>query len=247
MKNNKLTKYTFILSSFLLVFYLAVNTDKTEVKETSEIKENQINQNDFSLTSEDLDKKQSEAMFVEKKVDNTNMLNNQNIVESNNIIINSIKIAKDIDRDKTSDSYREPISAFQTITTLDKNITKEIDYYPSFYIWSSINTENIELNQIIDKTQDNTNIIKPIELLMSIKCGNQLIKELEYQISARTPRWREWIEIDLSQFEEKLLNGEWNVEIINLENKEILESRNFKFKQTVIIDNIEQTAELINK
>ena len=89
MKNNKLTKYTFILSSFLLVFYLAVNTDKTEVKETSEIKENQINQNDFSLTSEDLDKKQSEAMFVEKKVDNTNMLNNQNIVESNNIIINS--------------------------------------------------------------------------------------------------------------------------------------------------------------
>lgn len=254
MKNNKLTRYIFILGSFLLVFYLAMNTNKIEVEETSEMetnkKESQINQNDFSLTSEDLNKQHNESMFVETKLNNkniskTSMINNQNKPESNNILINSIKIAKDIDRDKTSETYREPINAFKTITTLDKNMIKEIDYYPSFYIWSSINTENIELNQIIDKTIDNTKIIKPIELLMSIKYGDQLIKELEYQVSARTPRWREWIEIDLSQFEEKSLKEIWNVEIINLENKEILESRNFKFKQSVINNNIEQTAELI--
>ena len=63
MKNNKLTKYIFILGSFLLVSYLAINTNKVEVKKTSEIEglinedENQINQNDFSLTSKDVDNK----------------------------------------------------------------------------------------------------------------------------------------------------------------------------------------------
>ena len=257
MKNAKLTKYVFILGSFLLVSYLAINTNKDKLKETSEIEtlinknENQINQHDFSLTSEDLNKKQNETIFSENKFDNKHiskakMLNNKDIPISKNILVNSIKITKDIDRDKLSDTYREPINAFQTITTLDKNITKEIDYYPSFYIWSSINTENVELHQIIDNTQDNTKIIKPIELLMSIKCGDQLIKELEYQVSARTPRWREWIQIDLSDFEEKTLKGIWNVQIINLENKETLESRNFQLKQNVINNAIEQTAELIN-
>ena len=258
MKNNKLTKYIFILGSFLLVSYLAINTNKVEVKKTSEIAvlinedENQINQNDFSLTSKDVDNKKKELISTEVKLNNEDaleidVLNQKHETKSQkNIFVNSIKIAKDIDRDKTSGTYREPINAFQTITTLDENVTKEIDYYPSFYIWSSVNTENIGLHQIVDNTKDETRIIKPIELLMSIKCEEKIIKELEYQVSARTPRWREWVKINLSEFEKELLTETWNVQIINRENKEILESRNFTFQQNMIDNKIEQTAELIN-
>jgi len=258
MKPNKLNKYLFVLGSFLLVYYLAINTDTAESSKTSELEISinednaQINQNDFSLTSEDINNNLDNSSSLGINLNNDNAFKTKKSNENNeisnqkNIFVNSIKIAQAVDRDKTSDTYREPINAFQTITTLDKNVTKEINYYPLLYVWSSINTENIALHQMLDNAEDETEIIKPIGLSMSIRCGDQLIKELNYQVSAKTPRWREWVEINLSELKEESLKNTWSVQIIDQENKEILESRNFMLKNDLSNNMIEQTAEIIN-
>ena len=258
MRNNKLNKYLFVLGSFLLVYYLAINTNTVESSKPSELEmsinedNTQINQNDFSLTSENINDNLDEQSSTEMNLNNDNAFEIKKSIESNqinnqkSIFVNSIKIAQAVDRDKTSDTYREPINAFQTITTLDKNVTKEINYYPLLYVWSSINTENIALHQILDNAEDKEETIKPIELSMSIKCGDQVIKELNYQVSAKTPRWREWVEINLSELKEESLKNTWSVQIIDQENKEILESRNFMLKKNLSDNMIKQTAEIMN-
>ena len=35
--------------------------------------------------------------------------------------------------------------AYKTISTLDESVIKEVNYHPSFFIWSSINTEENEV------------------------------------------------------------------------------------------------------
>ena len=66
------------------------------------------------------------------------------------------------------------------------------------------------------------------------------IKKIDYNITAVTPRWREWIEIDLTSFEEDTFKGKWEVEIINTDTEEVLESRTFELTSPTV----EQTAEL---
>ena len=137
------------------------------------------------------------------------------------------------DNDKESAQYREPIESYKTITTAHKDVIKEINYYPSFFIWASINTENVELENKNDE-------IEPVHLSMSVKCNNQDVKKIDYNITAATPRWREWIEIDLTSFEEDTFKGKWEVEIINTDTEEILESRTFE----LISPTVNATAEL---
>ena len=149
------------------------------------------------------------------------------------------------------------LNSFKTITTLDKNVTKEINYYPSFYIWTSINTENVSLKKLYNKNDTNSEnpnmagsiewVVEPVKLLMSVKCNNEIIEEVNYQINARSPRWREWVEIDLTKFETESFKGIWNIEIINKENKKVLESRSFTFQQELDSYKIKQTAGLIKK
>jgi len=139
----------------------------------------------------------------------------------NDIYVNKIIISKNIDDDKNSDTYRNPIDAFKTISTLDESVVKEINYYPTLFVWSSVNTENVSL--VNDEEKFN-----PINLSMTLKCKDKLINKLEYSVTANTPRWREWIEINLEEIEEDMLNEFWNVEIVDNTNNNILESRNFK-------------------
>jgi len=40
--------------------------------------------------------------------------------------------------------------------------------------------------------------------------------------------------------------GQWNVQIINQNNNEVLESRNFTFEKELDIEQIKQTAESMN-
>ena len=260
MNNNKITKYIFGLSALIIVLYLAINTNKVNSKKISDSKKiikdesKKINKNDFSLTNQSADDLDDTKLInlrndqdMTLELDELNEKNDSDIVNEKTIFINSIKIAKQIDKDKTSDTYREPINAFKTITTLDENITKEINYYPLFYIWTSINTENISLQDIQNNDisdSNNINMVKPIKLLMTVKCNDNIIKTINYQINAKTPRWREWVEIDLTQFDAESFKGNWNVEIINKETKEVLESRSFEFEK--YLDSKEQeTAQLI--
>ena len=140
MNNSKINKYLFVVGSFIIVFYLALNTNKDKV-ESNPINEdsliiesdfNQIDKDNFSTNDEEL-----------ANISNNETYNNINddseyldsIEEKQSLSINSIKVAKEIDLDPNSNSFREPISSYKTITTLDKTIIKEIDYYPDFYIW----------------------------------------------------------------------------------------------------------------
>tara|TARA_B110000263_G_C15278524_1_gene497094 strand:- start:290 stop:1192 length:903 start_codon:yes stop_codon:yes gene_type:complete len=258
MKNNKINKYLFGLGAFALVFYLVINTNEQNTKIISNQKEskieeynlNQIKNDDFSITEEKL-KELTSLPTTQNETFESNDTNNKyldEIEDEKSIFINSIKISKQIDLDEMSDTFREPINAYKTITTLDKSVTKEIDYYPLFYIWTSINTENMDLNKTIElgdnEQSENLNELNPPKLSMIVRCNGNIINEFDYQINAKTPRWREWVEIDLTQFKTEVIMGQWNIQIIN--NNEILETRNFTFKKDLDIDEIKQTAEIIN-
>lgn len=259
MNNTKLTKYLFGLGSFIIVFYLAINTNEVNTQAviqkeniiTEKQKLNQIDEGDFSVTKEklkDLTKLPPvEDESFETVDNNTDYI--ELVEEQKSIFVNNIKIAKQIDSDESSDTYREPISSYKTITTLDKNVTKTIDYYPEFYIWTSINTEFMDLNQknqVAANESESINILQPAKLSMIVTCNENVISEFDYQINAKTPRWREWVKIDLTQFETESIMGQWNVQIINQNNNEVLESRNFTFEKELDIEQIKQTAEIMN-
>ena len=259
MNNTKLTKYLFGLGSFIIVFYLAINTNEVNTQAviqkeniiTEKQKLNQIDEGDFSVTKEKL-KDLTDLPSVEDESFETIDNNNDYIdlaEDQKSIFVNNIKIAKQIDSDESSDTYREPISSYKTITTLDKNVTKTIDYYPEFYIWISINTEFMDLNQknqVAANESESINILQPAKLSMIVTCNENVISEFDYQINAKTPRWREWVKIDLTQFETESIMGQWNVQIINQNNNEVLESRNFTFEKELNIEQIKQTAEIMN-
>ena len=259
MNNTKLTKYLFGLGSFIIVFYLAINTNEANTQAviqkeniiTEKQKLNQIDEGDFSVTKEKL-KDLTDLPSVEDESFET-IDNNTDYIDlaedQKSIFVNNIKIAKQIDSDESSDTYREPISSYKTITTLDKNVTKTIDYYPEFYIWTSINTEFMDLNQknqVAANESESINILQPAKLSMIVTCNENVISEFDYQINAKTPRWREWVKIDLTQFETESIMGQWNVQIINQNNNEVLESRNFTFEKELNIEQIKQTAEIMN-
>ena len=253
MKNKKsnLSKYLFVLGAFSLVLFLGFNSSTTDEKLTSENNQN-LEQEDFSLTdktieeilSNNQDKVTEKADLKESKniiADNDKDIENLNYdlaedIINNEIFVNKIVIAKNIDNDSESNQYREPIDSYQTITTMHQGITKEINYHPSFFVWTSVNTENVNLtNEVGD--------IEPINLSLIVSCKDQEIQKIDYDVTASTPRWREWVEIDLTTFAEKTLDGNWNVKIINNDDQNILESRDFKLV-TPEIKQQEATAEL---
>tara|TARA_Y100001970_G_scaffold218040_1_gene267275 strand:- start:2898 stop:3671 length:774 start_codon:yes stop_codon:yes gene_type:complete len=257
MNNNKLTKYLFAIGAFIIVFYLAARTNNQETEIIANQNEgkmeentfNQINSNDFSVNKEklqDMTSFQSNNENESLELVDINNKNEEKIEFQKSIFVNSIKIAKQIDNDKNSDTYREPINAYKTITTLDENVTKEINYYPEFYIWASINTENMKLNTIENNSYEDLHMLNPAQLKMSVTCNNNIINEFNFQINAKTPRWREWIEIDLTQFESESIMGQWNIEIINTINNQVLETRHFVFNKELEADEIRQTADIIN-
>tara|TARA_Y100000766_G_scaffold86678_1_gene73597 strand:+ start:1500 stop:2246 length:747 start_codon:yes stop_codon:yes gene_type:complete len=247
MKKNNISKYLFGISAFIIVFLLASYTN--ESKMDSKL----IHESDFSIDKEKLNELTNQAIneqenveedFVENEIEVSSEIDNNitNIKES--ILVNSIKIAKKVDTDPNSNSYREPINAYKTITTLDDKIVKDIDFYPSFYIWTSINTEKLELNTIDKSVSNEVMFIEPTSLSMVVTCNEIQISELEFNINAKTPRWREWIEVDLTQFESEFIVGKWNVKIINKKDNQILENRSFSFNKNWEIDELRQTAEV---
>ncbi len=249
MEKNNLSKYLFGISAFIIVFFLSSYTNKLKIEKEH------IKESDFSIDKEELNKLTDQTKS-DLEINDTELLEDidQESTETNNnfsninksIIVNSIKIAKQVDTDPNSNTYREPISAFKTITTLDQNIIKDIDYYPSFCIWTSINTENMQLNIIDESSEDALLNINPAKLSMIVTCNETEVSKFNFNINAKTPRWREWIEIDLTQFEPESIIGSWNIKIINNKNNYILEDRSFSFNKIWEIDELRQTAEIID-
>ena len=235
-KRNYISTYIFILSAFCLVLFLAYNNTEKDIMSISnnkteqfwvendtnqpvlitnslEIESNQINDNvDIEDTNEfNLSENEDDIDYLEKDVKEA---------IKGNFFINKIIVTESIDDDKTSATFREPINSYKTITTLDKNVVKNINYYPNLYVWTSINTEDIDfINN------------KPLNLSLNISCNNNEISNLDFDITAKTPRWREWVEIDLSNLETNTYNGVWNVKIINRKDDSVIESRVFKFNK----------------
>ena len=58
-------------------------------------------------------------------------------------------------------------------------------------------------------------VLNPANLSMLITCNEIQVSEFEFNVNAKTPRWREWVEVDLTQFESESIVGNWNVKIIN--------------------------------
>ena len=247
MKKNNISKYMFGMSAFVIVFLLASYTN--ESKMDSKL----IHESDFSIDKEKLNELTNLAIneqenideyFVENEIEVSSEIDNNFINTKESILVNSIKIAKKVDTDPNSNSYREPINAYKTITTLDDKIVKDIDFYPSFYIWTSINTEKLELNTIEKSVSNEVIFLNPTTLSMVVTCNEIQISEFEFNINAKTPRWREWIEVDLTQFESEFIVGNWNVKIINKKDNQILENRSFSFNKNWEMDELRQTAEI---
>ena len=244
-KRNYISTYIFILSSFCLVLFLAYNNTEKDIMSISnnkteefwvendtnqpvlitnslEIESNQINDNvDIEDTNEfNLSENEDDIDYLEKDVKEA---------IKDNFFINKIIVTESIDDDKTSATFREPINSYKTITTLDKNVVKNINYYPNLYVWTSINTEDIDfINN------------KPLNLSLNISCNNNEISNLDFDITAKTPRWREWVEIDLSNLETNTYNGVWNVKIINRKDDSVVESRVFKFNNVENNNNLSE-------
>ena len=120
MKNN-LWNYILALGAFVLVGFLALNSSE---KETS-LSEGDFSKTDETLTEEDFLNNEFEAnleiqsdigtTFTEVILDeNKNVENNSendytSVDFENEIFVNKIIIAKNIDNDKESAKYREPI------------------------------------------------------------------------------------------------------------------------------------------
>ena len=254
MATNKINKYLFALGSFVIVIYLASNTSNeyNEIVANSDNSTNtdfnQIDNSDFSTNIKELNN------LIEYSVDElyeeTNTHENESFepqIKKSIPTINSIKIAKQIDIDEESETYRDPINSYKTITTLDKNVIKDINYYPVFYVWTSINTELVDLKTTKEMSNEqNIYEFNPTNLSITVSCNNQIIANKDFQINAKTPRWREWIKIDLDPFESESILGQWNIEIVDIENKEILESRSFNFNKEFNHDEIKQTAQAID-
>ena len=243
-KNKKISIFPILIVIFGFVFFITLGyksnielnnkektllnnelqSDKNDILEFNKV-ENDVEMVEIPITklsndkidlNVDWDKNTSLEEFT---FTNSSEKNDSDI--KNDVYVNKIIIAKNIDNDQTSDNYRNPIDAYKTISTLNKSIIKEVDYHPSFFIWTSINTEEkIFINEFGE--------FKPLRVNMNVKCNDILIDELEYNITSNTPRWREWIEIDVRNLNSNSLNQIWNVEIIDLENDLVLESRNFK-------------------
>ena len=237
--NSNLGTWIFVLLS--CAFVVAIGY---KVKNTSDLtsEDNSISSIDDTTINNDSDDEFWNEIFeddLEEVAENHTINNNtveiktekkgdlleDNVMElknnENNIYVNKIIISKNIDNDKSSDTYRNPIDAFKTISTLDESVIKEVDYYPTLFIWSSVNTENVSL---INENEE----FEPINLSMTLKCKEKLVDKLDYTITANTPRWREWIEINLENIDQNMLNEFWNVEIVDNRNNVVLESRNFK-------------------
>ena len=186
--------------------------------------------------------------MVESEIEESTEIND-NVTDANQpIVVNSIKIAKKVDTDPNSNSYREPINAYKTITTLDNKVVKEIDYYPSFYIWTSINTENLELNLREMSSSGELLVLNPANLSMLITCNEIQVSEFEFNVNAKTPRWREWVEVDLTQFESESIVGNWNVKIINKKDNQIFREQDvFSFNKDWEADELRQTVKHLLK
>ena len=237
--NNKsnLSAWIFVLLSCAFIVSIAyknksneletiANTDKHIIDSKNDLNNQEdFNESDLVYDSDNYHDSNSDNELDIEQEPNKDIVIKENISEEknneNDIYVNKIIISKNIDDDKNSDTYRNPIDAFKTISTLDESVVKEINYYPTLFVWSSVNTENVSL--VNDEEKFN-----PINLSMTLKCKDKLIDELEYNVTANTPRWREWIEINLEEIEEDMLDEFWNVEIVDNRNNNVLESRNFK-------------------
>ena len=235
-KRNYISTYIFILSSFCLVLFLAYNNTEKDIMSISNNKteqfrvENDINQPVLITNSLEIESNQINDNVDIEDTNEFNLSENEDDIDylekdvkeaiKGNFFINKIIVTESIDDDKTSATFREPINSYKTITTLDKNVVKNINYYPNLYVWTSINTEDIDFV--------NNN---PLNLSLNISCNNNEISNLDFDITAKTPRWREWVEIDLSNLETNTFNGVWNVEIINRKDDSVVESRVFKFNK----------------
>jgi len=231
---SNLSAWIFVVLSCCFIVSIAYNNKSNALDKNTVITntDKHIIDSRYNLNSQD---DENEINLVDEnknhnKIDAEEELNKVFIVEENtseqkndrnDIYVNKIIISKNIDNDKNSETYRNPIDAFKTISTLDESVVKEINYYPTLFVWSSVNTENVSL--VNDEEKFN-----PIDLSMTLKCKDKLIDKLEYSVTANTPRWREWIEINLEEIEEDMLDEFWNVEIVDNRNNNILESRNFK-------------------
>ena len=235
-KRNYISTYIFILSSFCLVLFLAYNNTEKDIMSISNNKteqfrvENDINQPVLITNSLEIESNQINDNVDMEDTNEFNLSENEDDIDylekdvkeaiKDNFFINKIIVTESIDDDKTSATFREPINSYKTITTLDKNVVKNINYYPNLYVWTSINTEDIDfINN------------KPLNLSLNISCNNNEISNLDFDITAKTPRWREWVEIDLSNLETNTYNGVWNVKIINRKDDSVIESRVFKFNK----------------
>ena len=229
-KRNYISTYIFILSAFCLVLFLAYNNTEKDIMSTSNNKtkqiwlENDTNQPVLATNSLNIESTQINNNIDIEDIEDIEDINEFNLSEreavKDSFFINKIIITESIDDDKTSATFSESINSYKTITTLDKNVVKNINYYPNLYVWTSINTEDIDFI--------NNN---PLNLSLNISCNNNEISNLDFDITAKTPRWREWVEIDLSQLETNTYNGVWNVEIINRNDDSVIESRVFKFNK----------------
>ena len=238
-KNNlNLSAWMFVLMSFGFIVYMGYksqdNYNLTEIHEKNKVENESITdiKNQYSLNNNDI----SETGLVEidvVEIENNNqnvthkqtqeqiVKENEIIEDDNDVFVNKLVISRNIDQDNESNTYREPIDAFKTISTLDESVIKEIDYYPSLFVWSSVNTENMSL---INEDE----IFKPINLSMIVKCNDSIVKNYNFDVTANTPRWREWVEIDLQSIDNEMLNQFWTVEIVDNTNNNTLESRNFR-------------------
>jgi len=234
--NNKsnLSAWIFVLLSCAFIVSIAYKNKSNELEAIANTdnhiidSKNDLNdQDDFDESDlvYDSDNDNDNELDIEEEEAEEDIAIKENISEEknneNDIYVNKIIISKNIDDDKNSDTYRNPIDAFKTISTLDESVVKEINYYPTLFVWSSVNTENVSL--VNDEEKFN-----PINLSMTLKCKDKLIDELEYNVTANTPRWREWIEINLEEIDEDMLDEFWSVEIVDNRNNNVLESRNFK-------------------
>ena len=142
--NNKsnLSAWIFVLLSCAFIISIAYNNKSNEL-ETIANTDNQIIDSKNNLNNEDdfneidLAYDNDNKLDVEQKIDveqeiDEDIVIKENIAEQknneNDIYINKIIISKNIDDDKNSDTYRNPIDAFKTISTLDESVVKEINY-----------------------------------------------------------------------------------------------------------------------
>ena len=255
-EKNNTWNYLFAFTAFALAGLLAFYPDsddslnKNDFSKTNATLEEQIKltKNDFSKNENELEivqkskktihKSESsneDEIFDEKSISDFEDIDSLDKAE---IFVNKIVVSKNVDTDEESVTYREFIKdEYQTITTTIPGIIKNINYYPSFFVWASVNTENVNL-----KNEENDQI-EPINLSLVISSDEQELQRLDYEVTSITPRWRQWVEIDLSLLEQEIVKGTWEVQIINNENQEVLESRNFKLI-TPEINQQEETAEL---